>query len=101
MEVPPAYAGDYGWLAQIVLHQAGTLPPATVRRDGALVHLSCGYLYPARERRFLSLYSWPAPGARGFRAAAERVLAATFFDGFRALYEALGLSFVESKEASV
>ncbi len=101
MEVPPAYAGDYGWLAQIVLHQAGTLPPATVRRDGALVHLSCGYLYPARERRFLSLYSWPAPGARGFRAAAERVLAATFFDGFRALYEALGLSFVESKEASL
>ena len=88
---------DHGLLAHSFLLQMGTLPSTHFRRDGAIVHLRCGYQYPREEQRFLAYVSWPEPGSTGFRIATERVLSAPFFEGIRVLLTALGFSFIEDE----
>lgn len=95
MALPEAYVDDWGWIAHLVLLRAGTLPPIRFQRAGAIVHIACGYRLPAREQRFLRFYSWPEPGASGWRSATERVMSATLFDGWQELFKALGFSFLE------
>lgn len=88
---------DHGLLAQLFLLQADSLPPAQIRYDGAIVHITCEYLYPGKEQRFLSLFSWPEPGQIGYRAKTHRIMTTDLFKVWRILFEALGYSFTEEE----
>lgn len=84
----------YRSLANGILKQNKTLPPALVKRDGDIVRLKIQYLYPPRELNMMKLYSWPVR-YNFFPNDFERIFSSNVFSSIKEIMEELGYEFME------
>jgi hypothetical protein len=85
---------EYRQIACAILHHEGVLPKSNYIRNGRIVTLNIGYLFPPSIQNMIMLYSWPQ-NIRNSQGGFKRMMNIEIWEVLQSQLEALGYEFVE------